>query len=54
MKTYLVIRKYEGDNSIVKKFDVTEKSETNTIRLEDGININLDHNNFYTEIIDED
>jgi len=54
MKSYLVIRKYEGDNEIVNKFDVTDKSEAQISRFEDGLNINMDHNNYYTEIIDTD
>jgi hypothetical protein len=54
MKSFIAIRKYGDDKIIVKKIDVTGKSERQIERVDDGININLNHTDFYTELIYED
>jgi len=50
---YLEIVKMEG-NKVVKRFDVTGKGERGTERLERGVNINLNHEEFYTSTNDSD
>lgn len=46
--TYLEIRKRENDE-VVKRIDVTDKSERQIDRCEMGMNINLNHEEYYTE-----
>lgn len=41
-------------NKVVKRFDVTSKGERVVERLERGVNINLNHNEFYTQENDSD
>jgi hypothetical protein len=50
---YLEIVKMEG-NKVVKRFDVTGKGERGIERLERGVNINLNHNEFFTQENDSD
>ena len=38
-------------NEIVKQVDVTGKSERSIGKIEDGLNINLNHNKYYTVIV---
>lgn len=49
MKTYIEIRKIDTDE-VVKRVDVTDRSERSIERVEDGMNINLNHAEYYTEI----
>lgn len=41
------VRKYDGDE-VVHSIDVAGKSERQIERIEDGMNINLNHEEFYT------
>jgi len=50
---YLEIVQMEG-NKVVKRFDVTGKGERGVERLERGVNINLNHDEFYTSTNDSD
>jgi len=43
---YLEIRKYEG-NEVVKRMDVTGMSERKIDRIDSGMNINLNHKEYY-------
>lgn len=38
----------------IKRFDVTDKSESNITNTESGLNFNLDHQKFYTQIHNSD
>lgn len=49
MKKYLEIISYK-EKSVVKRLDVTNESERNIERIETGININLNHDEYYTWI----
>lgn len=44
---YLEIRSY-GDGGVVKRIDVTGKSERQIERIESGMNRNLNHDKYYT------
>jgi hypothetical protein len=48
MKQIQVIQK--SDKSVIHSIDVTGKSDRQIERVEDGININLNHDEFYTVI----
>lgn len=50
---YLEIKSY-NDNRVVKRFDLTEKSDRQSDKIENGVNINLDHDKFYTFIYDSE
>lgn len=45
MKTYLEIVR-DKDSKVVKRLDVTGKSERSIEKIEDGINVNLNHNEY--------
>jgi len=45
---YLEIRKYHGD-IVVRRIDVTGKSTNQVCKIDDGININLNHAEYYTK-----
>lgn len=47
---YLEIRKYEG-NEVVKRMDVTSMSERKIDRIDSGMNINLNHKEYYTTTV---
>lgn len=49
---YIAIKKYE-DDSILDKIPCAS-SERGAERVERGVNINLNHDEYYTEIIEED
>ena len=49
----IVIKSYK-DESIIKEIDLNGKSDHQIDKIEDGMNINLDHENYYTLIVDED
>lgn len=51
--TYLEIKSYQ-DGKVVKRIDITGKSETNVAKIDNGININLNHAEFYTFIFDSE
>ena len=48
-KTYIEIIKMEG-NIVVKRMDVTDRSERSREKVEAGVNINLNHNEFFTDV----
>ena len=48
MKTYIEIRKYENDKC-VKRIDVTGKTQRQIDKIENGMNINLNHEEYYTK-----
>lgn len=50
---YLEIVRMEG-SKVVKRFDVTDKGERGIERLERGVNINLNHNEYFTQENDSD
>ena len=47
MNVYLEIREYKTDK-VVKRYDVTKSSSRMIDKFEDGLNINLNHDKFYT------
>lgn len=53
MKTYLVVKSFETDE-IVEKIDVTGQSERSIDRTDRGLNINLNHEEYYTAVINEE
>lgn len=44
---YIEIKKYD-DEKVVKRLDVTDKSDRDIDRIEKGMNINLNHDKYYT------
>ena len=50
MKKEIVIKRY-SDMCIVKTIDVTNKSDSQIDKIEDGMNINLDHDKYFTIIL---
>jgi hypothetical protein len=49
MKKYVYLEIVEyGTDEVVKRMDVTNKSERLIERIERGVNINLNHNEFFT------
>lgn len=48
MNKYIEIKEF-GTNKVVKRFDVTGKSERTIDRFDDGLNRQLNHEKFYTE-----
>jgi hypothetical protein len=53
MKTYLEVVAFDG-NKVVKRIDVTDKSEHQIERVEDGMNINLNHEAYFTRVKEYD
>ena len=51
MKTEIQIIEFEGDK-VVKTIDVTGKTERTIDKIDDGININLNHSDYYTRIVE--
>ena len=49
MNTYIEIKE-KSTNKVVKRFDVTGKHERMIEKFDDGLNINLNHDKFYTII----
>lgn len=49
---YLEVISFEG--GVVKRLDVTNESDRNIDRIEIGVNINLNHELFYTSLYDGD
>ncbi len=49
MNTYIEIQQYKT-GKVVKRFDVTGKSGRMIDKFDGGLNINLNHNEFYTMI----
>lgn len=47
MKKYLEIVSYLNDQ-VIRRFDVTKESEHNANRLDRGVNINMNHEDYYT------
>jgi len=50
MKKYLEIVHYNGD--VDTRIDVSTQSQHNIDRIERGANINLNHANYYTRVIE--
>ena len=48
MKTYIEITRY-ADNECVKRLDVTGKTERLINKIDNGMNINLNHEEFFTK-----
>ena len=49
MNKYLEIKEF-GTDKVVKRFDVTRKHDRMIDKFYDGLNINLNHDKFYTVI----
>jgi len=47
--TYVEV-KTTSDDSVIKRFDVTDKTQREIERIDDGININLNHSEYFTII----
>jgi len=47
MKKYIEIIKFET-KEVVKRMDITGKGEVQIDKIDDGLNINLNHEEFYT------
>ena len=52
MKKYLVIVE-DATGDIVKRVEVTGKSDRNIEKIERGMNINLNHNEYSVDLIEE-
>jgi len=50
MKKVIEIRKYQGDE-VVRAVDVTGKSDRQIDKIESGIMRNMNHEEYYTEIV---
>jgi len=48
MKTYIEVRKW--DDTVVQRIDVTGKSERSIERVENGMAINLNHDEYYLQV----
>ena len=48
MNKYIEIKEF-GTNKVVKRFDVTGKADRMIDKFDDGINIQLNHDKFYTQ-----
>ena len=44
---YIEIKEFEG-GKVIKRFDVTDKSYRTIGKIEDGMNIQLNHSGYYT------
>lgn len=51
MKKVIQVLSYE-DDEIIHEVDVTGKSDQQIDRVENGMNINLNHNEYYTQVAD--
>lgn len=51
MKYFVQIKSY-GDDSVVKEIEC--KSSREAVVVADGADINLDHENYYTEVVERD
>lgn len=49
MKKYIEIRRHDNDE-VIHRVDVTGKSDRSVERIDDGMNINLNHSEYYTNI----
>lgn len=47
MNKYMEIKEF-GTDKVVKRFDVTGKHDRMIDKFDDGLNINLNHDKFYT------
>lgn len=47
MFCYIEIVAFDGDK-VIRRVDVTYESERNRAKIDSGININLNHNQYYT------
>ena len=47
MNKYIEIKEF-GTDKVVKRFDVTGKHDRMIDKFDDGLNINLNHDKFYT------
>lgn len=52
MKKYLCIVNFKS-KKVVKKLDVSDKSTNSIDRIENGMNINLNHDEYYTQVMNE-
>ena len=53
-KKYKYIEVIEGNIEIVKRVDVSSKNSHSIITVENGMNRNMNHDKFYTIIVDSD
>lgn len=53
MKKYIEIVEREKEE-VIKRLDVSDKSDRMIDRIESGININLNHDHFYTNQIESE
>jgi hypothetical protein len=52
-KKYIEIIKMSG-NVVIKRMDVTVRADRQIERIESGVNINLNHNEFFTDVNEYD
>lgn len=52
MKKYLCIINFQS-KKVVKKIDVSDKNSTSIDCIENGMNINLNHDEYYTQVMNE-
>jgi hypothetical protein len=45
---YIEIRRYDDDSNVLRRIDVSDKSDRSIEKLEDAYNINLNHEKLYT------
>jgi len=53
MYKYIEVKKYDTDE-VVKRLDVSDISERSCDRMDNGLNINLNHDVFFTTINDSE
>ena len=51
MKRWIEVIEYEGDK-VVHKVDVSDKSQRQAERVQDGMDRNLNHEKFYTRMVE--
>lgn len=49
MKKYLEIVAYENEE-VIRQMDVTEKTDREIDKIESGLNINLNHSEYFTRL----
>lgn len=54
MKKYFEIVKYGDPEEISRRFEVTNESQHNIDRIERGANINLNHNDYFTRVVESE
>lgn len=54
MKKYIEIVQHGVIEKVVKRIDVTSESERTIDKIETGLNINLNHESYFTRVIESE